>query len=148
MVRGRDNIISQFEEIVLLMDEIKYNTEQIKESIYGIAILLGNMYLDKYDSMRKKILGDFMNKVDCIAEYGEEQYNAGMDKGLKEGEKRGKIEGRIEGRIEIINNLLNDGDISVENAISRLISLDCGLEDISEITGLSVGEIKKYQNIE
>ena len=27
-----------------------------------------------------------MNKVDCIAEYGEEQYNAGMDKGLKEGE--------------------------------------------------------------
>ena len=85
-----------------------------------------------------------MNKVDCIAEYGEEQYNAGMDKGLKEGEKRGKIEGKI----EIINNLLNDGDISVENAISRLISLDCGLEDISEITGLSVGEIKKYQNIE
>ena len=85
-----------------------------------------------------------MNKVDCIAEYGEEQYNAGMDKGLKEGEKRGKIEGKI----EIINNLLNDGDISVENAISRLISLDCGLGDISEITGLSVGEIKKYQNIE
>ena len=95
-----------------------------------------------------EIPGVFMNKVDCIAEYGEEQYNAGMDKGLKEGEKRGKIEGRIEGRIEIINNLLNDGDISVENAISRLISLDCGLGDISEITGLSAGEIKKYQNIE
>ena len=85
-----------------------------------------------------------MNKVDCIAEYGEEQYNAGMDKGLKEGEKRGKIEGKI----EIINNLLNDGEISVENAISRLISLNCGLEDISEITGLSVDEIKKYQNLE
>ena len=93
-----------------------------------------------------------MNKVDCIAEYGEEQYNAGMDKGLKEGEKRGKIEGRIEGRIEgkieIIRNMLNDGEISVENAISRLISLNCGLEDISEITGLSVDEIKKYQNLE
>ena len=148
MVRCRDNIISQFEEIVLLMDEIKYNTEQIKESIYGIAILLGNMYLDKYDPMRKKILGDFMNKVDCIAEYGEEQYNAGMDKGLKEGEKRGKIEGRIEGRIEIIRNMLNDGEISVENAISRLISLNCGLGDISEITGLSIDEIKKYQNLE
>ena len=144
MVRGRDNIISQFEEIVLLMDEIKYNTEQIKESIYGIAILLGNMYLDKYDPMRKKILGDFMNKVDCIAEYGEEQYNAGMDKGLKEGEKRGKIEGKI----EIIRNMLNDGEISVENAISRLISLNCGLGDISEITGLSIDEIKKYQNLE
>ena len=85
-----------------------------------------------------------MNKVDCIAEYGEEQYNAGRDKGLKEGEKRGKIEGKI----EIINNLLNDGEISVENAISRLISLNCGLEDISEITGLSVDEIKKYQNLE
>ena len=89
-----------------------------------------------------------MNKVDCIAEYGEEQYNAGMDKGLKEGEKRGKIEGRIEGKIEIIRNMLNDGEISVENAISRLISLNCGLGDISEITGLSVDEIKKYQILE
>ena len=85
-----------------------------------------------------------MNKVDCIAEYGEEQYNAGMDKGLKEGEKRGKIEGKI----EIIRNMLNDGEISVGNAISRLISLNCGLGDISEITGLSVDEIKKYQNLE
>ena len=85
-----------------------------------------------------------MNKVDCIAEYGEEQYNAGMDKGLKEGEKRGKIEGKI----EIIRNMLNDSEISVENAINRLISLNCGLGDISEITGLSVDEIKKYQILE
>ncbi len=92
------------------------------------------MYFDKDDPMRKKIQGDFMNKVDCIAEYGEEQYNAGMDNGLKEG------------KIEIIKNMLNDGDISSENAIKRLISLYCDLESISEITGLSIGEIEKYQN--
>ena len=104
------------------------------------------MYFDKDDTMRKKIQGGFMNKVDCIAEYGEEQYNAGIDKGLKEGKIEGKIEGMIEGKIEIIKNMLNDGDISAENAIKRLTSLDCDLESISEITGLSIGEIEKYQN--
>jgi hypothetical protein len=44
--------------------------------------------------------------------------------------------------------MLNDGEISVENAIKRLTSLNCELEDISEITGLSISEIKKYQNPE
>ena len=83
-----------------------------------------------------------MNKIDCIAEYGEEQYNAGINKGLKEGIK----EGRMEGKIEIIKNMLNDGEISVKSAISRLVSLNCELKDISEITGLSINEIKKYQN--
>ena len=53
MVRGRDNIVNQFNEIAILMDEINYETEKIKESIYGIVILLGNMYLDKDDPMGK-----------------------------------------------------------------------------------------------
>ena len=48
----------------------------IKESTYDIALMLGNINLDKDDPMRKDIQIDFMNKVDCIAEYGEEQYNA------------------------------------------------------------------------
>ena len=87
-----------------------------------------------------------MNKIDCIAEYGEEQYNAGINKGLKEGIKEGIKEGRMEGKIEIIKNMLNDGEISVKSAISRLVSLNCELKDISEITGLSINEIKKYQN--
>jgi hypothetical protein len=84
MVRGRENIINQFKETALLMDKINYKTQKIKESTYAIALMLGNMYLDKDDPMRKKIQGDFMNKIDCIAEYGEEQYNAGVNKGLKD----------------------------------------------------------------
>ena len=31
-----------------------------------------------------------MNKIDCIAEYGEEQYNSGLNKGLEDGKKEGK----------------------------------------------------------
>ena len=138
MVRGRNNIINQFKETARLMNKIDYETQKIKESTYAIALMLGNMYLDKDDPMRKEIQGEFMNKIDCIAEYGEEQYNAGINKGLKEGIK--------EGSIEIIKNMLNDGEISVKSAISRLVSLNCDLNDISEITGLSINEIKKYQN--
>ena len=44
--------------------------------------------------------------------------------------------------------MLNDGEISAENAIKRLNSLNCELESISEITGLPITEIKKYQNPE
>ncbi len=43
--------------------------------------MLGNMYFEKDDPLRKDILGDFMMKVDCIEEYGKEQYNKGKKKG-------------------------------------------------------------------
>ena len=52
------------------------------------------------------------------------------------------------GKIEIIKNMLDDREISVKYAINRLVSLNCKLKDISEITGLSINEIKKYQNLE
>ena len=54
MVRGRDNIINQFEEIIPLMSEIKYTSKIIKESVYAIALMLGNMYFTKDDPLRKK----------------------------------------------------------------------------------------------
>ena len=44
--------------------------------------------------------------------------------------------------------MLNDGEISVKNAINRLASLNCNMEKISEITGLPVNEIEKYQTPE
>ena len=55
MVRGRKNIIHQFEETATLMNQISYRTQTIKESVYGIALMLGNMYFTKGDPMRKKI---------------------------------------------------------------------------------------------
>jgi hypothetical protein len=134
MVRGRENIIKQFKETAILMNEINYKTQKIKESTYGIALMLGNMYLDKDDQIQKEIEANLMNKGDYIIEYSEEEYNVGIDKALKEG------------KIEMIKSLLNDGEITVKNAINRLISLNCELESISEITCVPINEIREYQN--
>lgn len=57
MVQGRENIIHQFEETAALMNKIDYTTRKIKESVYGIALMLGNMYFTKGDPMRKKNTG-------------------------------------------------------------------------------------------
>ena len=67
-----------------------------------------------------------MNNVDFIKDYGEEQYNTG--------------------KIETSRDLLNDNEISLKSAITRLTILNCGLEKISEITGLSITEIEAIQN--
>ena len=53
MVRGRNNIINQFKETARLMNEIDYETQKIKESTYAIALMLGNMYLDKDDPKKR-----------------------------------------------------------------------------------------------
>ncbi|WP_296849438.1 hypothetical protein, partial [uncultured Methanobrevibacter sp.] len=148
---GRKNIIHQFEETATLMNQISYRTQTIKESVYGIALMLGNMYFTKEDPMRKKIQGDFMMKVDCVTEAIQENYNAGKTEGKIEGKKEGKIEGKKEGKIEgkkegkieIIKDLLNEGELTTESTINKLNSLNCDLKTISEITGLSENEIKK-----
>ena len=125
------------------MNQISYRTQTIKESVYGIALMLGNMYFTKEDPMRKKIQGDFMMKVDCVTEAIQENYNAGKTEGKIEGKKEGKIEGKKEGKIEIIKDLLNEGELTTESTINKLNSLNCDLKTISEITGLSENEIKK-----
>ena len=139
MVQGRKNIIHQFEETATLMNQISYRTQTIKESVYGIALMLGNMYFTKEDPMRKKIQGDFMMKVDCVTEAIQENYNTGKTEGKIEGKKEGKKEGKI----EIIKDLLNEGELTTESTINKLNSLNCDLKTISEITGLSENEIKK-----
>ena len=84
-----------------------------------------------------------MMKVDCVTEAIQENYNAGKTEGKKEGKIEGKIEGKKEGKIEIIKDLFNDGELTTENTINKLISMNCDLKTISEITGLSENEIKK-----
>lgn len=134
MVRGHDNIVKQFKETTAIMREINYKTEKIRESAYGTVLLLGSMYFNKNDEELKKIVRDFMNKVDFVRDYGEEQYNDGKNEGISTG------------HIEMIKNLLNDNEITLETAIRRLTMLNCKLEKISEITGLSITEIKAIQN--
>ena len=150
MVRGRKNIIHQFKETAELMNQVNYKTTTIKESVYGIALMLGNMYFAKDDPMRKKIQGDFMMKIDCVTEAMEEQFNAGKNEGKLEGKEEGIEEGMEKGmekgKIEIIKDLFNDGELTTENTISRLLSLKCEFKTISEITGLTEKEIKDIAN--
>ncbi len=146
MVQGRKNIINQFKETAELMNQVNYKTTTIKESVYGIALMLGNMYFEKDDPMRKKIQGDFMMKVDCVTEAMEEQFNAGKNEGMEKGIEKGMEKGMEKGKIEIIKDLFNDGELTTENTISRLLSLKCELKTISEITGLTEKEIKDITN--
>ena len=66
----------------------------------------------------------------------------------KEGKIEGEIKGKIEGKIEMIVDLFNDGEISVQNAVNRLLSLNCDIETISDVTGLSESEINEIKNQE
>ena len=45
------------------MNQINYDNNRIRDSTYGIAIMLSNMYFAADDPMRKEIQGDYMMKV-------------------------------------------------------------------------------------
>ncbi|WP_407432333.1 hypothetical protein [Methanobrevibacter sp.] len=89
-------------------------------------------------------------KVDCVTEAMEEQFNAGKNEGKLEGKlegiEKGIEKGMEKGKIEIIKDLFNDGELTTENTISRLLSLKCEFKTISEITGLTEKEIKDIAN--
>ena len=84
MHRSRKKIINQFKQNVDLMNQINYNNKQIRNSTYGIAIMLSNMYFAKDNPMRKEIQGDYMIKVDCVNEALKEGYDTGLDAGKLE----------------------------------------------------------------
>ncbi len=83
MVKGRENIIKQFEETSEVMDMVSYDNIEIKESTYGIALMLANMYFERDDPVRKKIQRDFMVKIDCIDEAIQESYEKGTNYGME-----------------------------------------------------------------
>ena len=138
MVNGRENIICQFKETSDLMNLLTFPNDEIKESVYGIALMLANMYFEKDDPMRKKIEGGFMMKIDCVQE--------AIDEAIDESIERGREQGIGQGQVLMIKNLVDDGAITVECAVNKLLGLDCKLEEISEITGLSISEIESFKN--
>ena len=138
MVNGRENIICQFKETSDLMNLLTFPNDEIKESVYGIALMLANMYFEKDDPMRKKIEGGFMMKIDCVQE--------AIDEAIDESIERGREQGIGQGQVLMIKNLVDDGAITVECAVTKLLGLDCKLEEISEITGLSISEIESFKN--
>lgn len=113
--KGRDNIIKQFYETADLISEIEFHDNDIKNSICGLVLMLTNIYFDKLEDVRKKIQGVYMTKIDCVVEFGQEKYDAG-------------IQDKSE---EIARDLLVDGVYSIEK--------------ISELTGLSIDEIEELK---
>ena len=138
MHRSRKNIINQFKQNVELMNQINYNNKQIRNSTYGIAIMLSNMYFAKDDPMRKEIQGEYMMKVDCVNEAIKESYDAGLD--------AGKLEGIKEGKIEMVIDLFNSDKFSINDVVTQLSLLNCDLKTISHVTGLSENEINEIKN--
>ena len=116
----RKGNIKQFHELHNISEKIKFKNDDVRTSFFGLLLLLSNIYFDKDDLIRKKIQSDFMNKIDCIVEMRQEQYEAGMERGMERGIERGII--------DTINKFLSNG---------------FSLEAVSKGLGLSVAEIKK-----
>ena len=74
----RKGNIKQFHELHNISEKIKFKNDDVRTSFYGLLLLLSNIYFDKDDLIRKKIQSDFMNKIDCIVEMRQEQYEAGI----------------------------------------------------------------------
>ena len=87
----------------------------------GIVLMLSSMYFDELDPVRKDIRGDFMGKVDCVAEACRKSFDEGVSKGHSDGLSKG----RCEAEENIVRNMLVNSDLSV-GEISRLcgVSLD------------------------
>ena len=75
---------------------------------------------EKYNSVREKRDECFIMKLDCVQE--------AIDEAIEEGFERG----REQGQVLMIKNLVDDGVITVECAVTKLLGLDCKLEDIAE----------------
>ena len=80
----RKGNIKQFHELHNISEKIKFKNDDVRTSFYGLLLLLSNIYFDKDDLIRKKIQSDFMNKIDCIVEMRQEQYEAGMERGIRD----------------------------------------------------------------
>ena len=89
----------------------------------------------------RKVYNDYFNSIDTAKKEGHEH---GRIEGLKEGRAEGRAEGLAEGRAEGRAEGLVEGEHrkNLENA-ARMKAKGFSLEDIVDITGLTIEEIEK-----
>ena len=114
----REEIISQFFKTADLISQIEFLSNELKNSICGLVLMLTNIYFDELEEVRKKIQGVYMGKIDCVVEFGQEKYDAGL------------LKGALNKSEEFACKLLREGSFSDEK-ISRLVGLP--LEKIMEL---------------
>ena len=85
----------------------------------------------------RKVYNDYFNSIDTAKKEGHEH---GRIEGLKEGRAEGRAEGLAEGRAEGL--VEGEHRKNLENA-ARMKAKGFSLEDIVDITGLTIDEIEK-----
>ena len=111
------------EEVIQIMGE----NEHIRKAIDELEQVSGDEKLRRIAELREKAIRDEQAAMAYAKEHG---YNEGYEEGERKGKIAGKIAGRIAGRIEIAKKLLKKG---------------MKIEEIEEITGMSIEEIKQLK---
>ena len=118
----KESIINQFHETTEIMSRVPFPNEEIKNSVYGLVLMLSCMFFEELDPLRKKIQGDLMGKVDCVQEACRESYDAGVSQGISQGASK-----------------------NAEAVARSMLRHDLSLEVISDCTGLSFEEIEELK---
>lgn len=122
----KEGIVNQFWQTRDILSKVTFPNEEIKNSVYGLVLMLSSMYFDELDLLRKDIQGDLMGKVDCVMEACQESFEKGKSEGISQGFSQG----------------VND----VKDALKMLAMGKLSLEEISEITCLALDDVVFLKN--
>ena len=93
---------------------------------------------EKYDNSMMVMWDNY-----AVYKHAEEK---GIEKGIEKGRKEGKEEGKEEGRKEGIEEGIEKGiEKSRKELAMKLLARNTPLDDIADLTGLSIEEIKKME---
>ncbi len=101
----KEYVIDQFYQTINILSRISFPTDEIKNSVYGVVLMLCSMYFEELNPIRKNIQGDLMGKVDCVVE--------AIAKGVSQNSE------------DIARNFLRNSDNSLEEiAMNAALSLE------------------------
>ena len=132
---NHDKIVNQFYETKDLIGEIDFPNIEIKESVYGLVLMLSSMFFDELDPLRKELQGELMAKVDCVQEACRNSFDEGeskgIAKGIAKGIEKGIAKGIAEGKCIVAKRMLDEGvDLDVISVYTGL-----SIDDILELDG-------------
>ena len=126
------------EEVVQIMGE----NEHIRKAIDELEQVSGDEKLRRIAELREKAIRDEQAAMAYAKEHGyNDGYNSGYGEGKKEGREEGRKQGREEGREEG-KKALEQKQIEIAK---KLLQKDMKIEEIEDITGLSIEKIKQIK---
>ena len=129
--------------------------EHIRKAIDELEQVSGDEKLRRIAELREKAIRDEQAAMAYAKEHGynegyEEGKKEGLETGLKEGRKEGREEGREEGKKEGREEGIEAGREEGKKQkqleiVKKLLQKDMKIEEIEEITGLSIEKIKEIK---